>query len=152
MSLSVSIPLKQIGRQDAYELQLELHEANEHVSHVEQRGTTAALLGFLDEKARLDRELSEERTQYMRYRQDTNEKRAVSSEREAIRHAELFGRKIRDIGDEFMQDMLRDSHIVSFVQDMVEPSEKKSATETAFDHFCEVVNVLFECNDSGVGK
>ena len=156
MSLLVSIPLEQIGSRDAFELQLDLHEAAEGVTIVQQRSTAAALLGYFDEKARSDRELSEERTQHMRYRQEesdggTEGSQKEKEQKETVKYAELMGRRIRDIGDEYMDQIYRDPTMGSYVESMVTPSEEKSAAQNTFEHFCEVANILLECNDYGAG-
>lgn len=152
--MSVSLPLKQIGRQRAYELRLELYEAAEGVSRSEQRSTTAALLGFLDERARTGAELSDEQVQSMRYRQKGEAVDGAISveEKETLKCAELVGRRLRDIGDEYMDLLARDTDFVSTVEYCVVGDREKSAAQRAADHFCEVVNLIFECNEHGVGK
>ena len=156
MSLLVSIPLEQIGSRDAFELQLDLHEAAEGVTIVQQRSTAAAFLGYFDEKARSDRELSEERTQHMCYRQEesdggTEGSQEEKEQKETVKYAEIMGRRIRDIGDEYMDQIYRDPTMGSYVESMVTPSEEKSAAQNTFEHFCEVSNILLECNDYGAG-
>ena len=146
MSMSVSIPLKKIDGRATYELRLDLGEAAGSVSSLEQHSTTAALLGFFDEKARTDQDLSEERTQHLRYRRDdeTGGERGVEAaeRRENIRYAELMGRRLRDIGDEFMMQIYSDPRFSAMVDSMVDESEEKSAAQNAFEHFCEVANTV----------
>lgn len=152
--MSVSFPLKQIGRQRPYELRLELYEAAEGVSSSEQRTTTAALLGFLDEKARTSVELSDEQVQSMRYSQRgvaVDEGISVE-EKEKLKCAELVGRRLRGIGDEYMELLTREREFASSVEYYVMGSEEKTAAQRAAQHFCEVVNMVFECNEQGVGK
>lgn len=151
----VSIPLRQVGGGGSYELRLELGEAGVNVSSVQQVSTTAALLGYFDEKARTDQELSEERTQYLRYRRDDSEASHVlveeKADRESVKSAELMGRRVRDIGDEFMEQMYSNPRMSAMVDAIVTESRDKSASQNAFEHFCQAVNVILGCNESGEG-
>ena len=152
MSVTVSIPLRQAGGRGTLELRLELGEDGASVSAVQQRSTAAALLGFMDEKARSDQELSEESSQHLRYRQDEASGLAGEEERESVRAAEMMGRRMRDVGDEFMAQMYRDSRTSSFIDDIVRvEANNASAVRTAFTHFCEVVNIILQCDESGAG-
>ena len=161
MTMLVSIPLTQVGGRETHELRLELgEEAGVNVSSVQQRSTAAALLGYFDEKARTDQELSEERTQHLRYRQQDVEAGSTSDAaageekdtQTSLKSAELMGRRVRDIGDEFMAQIYQDPRLSSYVDSMVNRSEDKSATQSAFNHFCEVANILLQCNESGIGE
>jgi hypothetical protein len=148
----VSIPLKQVDGHATYQLRLDLGEAAQNVSNVEQHSTTAALLGYLDEKARADEDLSEEHMQNLRYRHDgvSSEARAEGTEHcESVKCAELMGRRLRDIGDEYMWQIYRDPQLSSYVDSMVNESGEKSAAQNAFEHFCEVVNIVLQCDESG---
>ena len=150
--MSLTVPLKPVGRQGSYEIRLELQEAASGVSRTERRSTTAALLGFLDEKARSDSELSEEHAQSMRYRQaDVGETTTSVAEEESLRFAELIGRRVRDIGDEYLDQLTSDPHFVSSVHYLVE-GEVTNQSERASEQFCEMVTSLFEVNEDGVGK
>lgn len=152
--MSVTLPLKQIGRQKAYELRLELYEAAEGVTRSEQRNTTAALLGFLDERARTSAELSDEQVQSMRYRQKgvVLDEAISVEEKDTLKNAELVGRRLRDLGDEYMELLTRDTDFASSTEFYVVGDKEKSAAQRAAEHFCEVVNLVFECNEHGVGK
>ncbi|CAI8008396.1 hypothetical protein GBAR_LOCUS5753 [Geodia barretti] len=153
MSVTVSIPLRQAGGRGTLELRLELGEDGASVSAVQQRSTAAALLGFMDEKARSDQELSEESSQHLRYRQDEASGLAGEEERESVRAAEMMGRRMRDVGDEFMAQMYRDSRTSSFIDDIVRvEANNASAVRTAFTHFCEVVNIILQCDESGAAQ
>ena len=148
--MSVSIPLKKIDGRATYELRLDLREAEGSVSSLEQHSTAAALLGFFDEKARTDQDLSQELTQHLRYRRDdeTGEERGVEAaeRQENIKYAELMGRRIRDIGDEFMVQIYRNPRLSALVDSMVDESAEKSAAQNAYEHFCEVANILLWSN------
>ena len=150
----VSIPLKQVDGRGTYQLRLDLGEAAQQVSRVEQHGTVAAVLGYLDEKARADEDLSEEHMQNLRYRHDSESSEAQvegTEHRESIKRAELMGRRLRDIGDEFMWQIYRDPQLSSYVDSMVDETGEKSAAQNAFEHFCEVVGIILQCNESGGG-
>ena len=155
MSVTVSIPLRRVGGRGAFELRLELGEAGANVSAVQQHSTAAALLGYMDEKARSDQELSQERSQHLRYRQDEapgDEALAGEEDRESVRAAELMGRRVRDIGDEYMAQMYRDPRTSSFIENIVRvDGDSASSAQTAFTHFCEVVNVILQCDECGAG-
>ena len=153
----VSVPLKQVDGGGSYELRLELDEAGASVSSAQQLSTTAALLGYFDEMARTDQELSEERTQFLRYRRDESETGDVLEEeekeaQESARSAELMGRRVRDIGDEFMVQLYGNPRLSSMVDAMVTESRERSASKTAFEHFCEAVNILLGCDEFGAGN
>lgn len=152
--MSVYISLKQVDGRGIHELQLELSEAAESVSSLEQRSTAAALLGYFDEKARTDQDLGEERTRHLRYRQrdETSEAGEEESERkESVTNAELMGRRVRDIGDEYMDQIYRNPQLGSYVDSMVNETAEKTAAQNAFEHFCEVASILLDCNDYGAG-
>ena len=153
MLVTASIPLRQVGGRGALELRLELGEDGASVSAVQQRSTAAALLGFMDEKARCDQELSEETSQHLRYRQDeASPGLEREEERESVRAAEMMGRRVRDIGDEFMVQMYRDPRTSSFIDDIVTAEARNvSAVQSAFSHFCEVVNIILQCDELGAG-
>ena len=150
--MTVSIPLSRVGGRRALELRLELGEAGASVSAVQQRSTAAALLGFMDEKARSDQELSEENSQHLRYRQDEASGVERDEERENVRAAEMMGRRVRDIGDEFMVQIYGNPRTSSFIDDIVRAdSDNVSAVQRAFSHFCEVVNIILQCDEAGAG-
>ena len=154
MSMWVSIPLKKVDGYGTYQLRLDLGDAAQQVSRVEQRSTVAAVLGYLDEKARADEDLSEEHMQSLRYRQDgeSSEAQVEGTEHcESIKPAELMGRRLRDIGDEFMSQIYRDPQLSTYVDSMMNETGEKSAAQNAFEHFCEVVNILLNCDETGAG-
>ena len=151
----MSISVKQVDGPRSYELRLDLGEAGVNVSSMQQRSTAAALLGYFDEKARTDQELSDERTHHLRYRQDAQaggETTEKGGEQEAsVSSAELMGRRIRDIGDEFMARIYTNPRLSSYVDRIVNEEEGQTDTQGPFEHFCEVVNIVLQCDETGEG-
>lgn len=148
----MSITLKQVDGQRSYELRLDLDEAGVNVSNVQQLSTAAALLGYFDEKARTDQDLSDERMRHLRYRRAGSDAAERRAEEASVSSAELMGRRIRDIGDEFMAQIYTNPRMTSYVDRIVDGEGEQSTAQSAFCHFCEVVNILLQCDESGTGS
>ena len=152
--MTVCIPLKRLGGRGTTELRLDLGEAGTGVSPVQRHGTAAALLGYMDERARGDLDLSQETAGHLRYRRDEASGGAElerEEERDSVRAAELMGRRVKDIGDEMMEEMYRNPRTSSLIDAMVGREETGSGTQSVFSHFCEAVNIILQCDETGTG-
>lgn len=176
MSIGLTIPLRRVGTRGVIELRLELGEEADDVTPLQQHSTAAALFGFMDEKARSDLELSQERSQHLRYTQEECSSSSTSSaisasggeqeeeERECVRAAELMGRRVRDIGDEFMEQIYTNPRTSAMIDNIVRQDSRDwggagsqsqsgtSSSNSAFNHFCEVVNIILGRDDVGNGE
>ena len=144
--MSVAVPVNQVGTNNTYNLRVDLSEAEGEVRAEYQEETTAALFGYIEEMARTDADLREDEAQLIRLRQCST---ANSRQQQ---NAELVGRRIRNIGDEFMEQFLRDQRMKSIVDECIEDKDGNPSAQTTYDHFCEVVKLVFECDENGIGK
>ena len=144
--MSLAITVNQVGTQHRVNLQLNLGDAAGQVRDEEHEETTAAALGFMNESARLDEDLSEAQAQSIRLS-------GISSEG-GHKHAkaECVGKRIRTIADEFMDDFEKDPKIRNIVDECTVDAHGNPSTQSAFEHFCEVVMGVFECDKNGVGE
>ena len=144
--MSLAITVNQVGTQHRVNLQLNLGDTAGQVRDEEHEETTAAALGFMNESARLDEDLSEAQAQSIRLS-------GISSEG-GHNHAkaECVGKRIRAIADEFMEHFEKDPKIRDMVDECTVDAHGNPSTQSAFQHFCEVVMGVFECDENGVGK
>lgn len=115
------------------------------VSREDEVTTAAALLGFIDEKVRNDTLLRDDQAEKLRLRLagDTDASQA---------EAERVGKRIRDIGDEFIEILRRDAEVEEIVNTIVTDTDGNETPEMAYNHFCLVVRGVFECGTDGLGK
>ena len=114
------------------------------VSREEEVTTAAAFLGFIDEKVRNDVLLTDDQSEKLRLRLSghTNANQA---------EAEQVGKRIRDIGDEFIKILRKDAEVEGIVNSIVADTDGNETPETAYDHFRMVVRGVFECTADGRG-
>lgn len=144
--MAVSISVNQVGTNNTLDIQLDLGDAADRVTRENQEYTTAALFGFMEERARIDMDLREDEAQHIRLRQVNS----TNSDQQS--NAELVGRRIREMGDEFMILFAKDQDITDMVKQDIEDSDGTASPQRVFLHFCEVVSDVFDCDENGVGK
>lgn len=147
--MAVSIAVNQIGTGTTFNIQLSVDEETERVSEEEQRDTMAALFGFIDEKARSDMDLREEEETSLRLRQVSDSDTASGQKQ---KQAELVGKRIRAIGDEFMAQFLSEPGMKDLVEASMEDTDGNPSPQSTYDHFCAVVKNVFECDVNGIAK
>ena len=138
--MSLAITVVQFGTQNNVNLQLDLGDTAGQVRDEEHRQTTAAALGFINETARLDEDLSEDQSQTIRL------SRTSSDEGHEYTDAEDVGKRIVSITNELMARYHKDPKIRGTAWNIA------GSIQNAFQHFCEVVKQVFECDENGVGE
>lgn len=117
------------------------------VSHENEVTTAAAFLGFIDEKVRNDSVLRDDQAEKLRLRLAGDTR--VSCH---IDEAVLVGKRIRDIGDEFLEILRKDAEVESIINSSVTDMNGNETPEAAYLHFSQVVRGVFGCAADGVGK
>ena len=138
--MSLAITVVQFRTQNSVNLQLDLGDAAGQVRDEEHGQTTAAALGFINETARLDEDLSEDQSQTIRL------SRTSTDEGHDYTDAEDVGKRIVSITNEVMARYHMDPKIRGTAWKIA------GSAQNAFQHFCEVVKQVFECDEKGVGE
>ena len=138
--MSLAITVVQFGTQNRFKLQLDLEDTTGQVRDEEPEQTAAAALSFINETARLDEDLSEDQAQTIRLSSRSSDKDQECTD------AENVGKRIVSFTDQLMERYHKDPKIRDTVWKIV------SSPQNAFNHFCEVVKHVFECDGNGVGE
>lgn len=141
--MAVAITVNQVGTQNSVNLQLDLGDAAGKVSTENHVETTAALLGFMDESARTDEDLPEDQAQLIRLKGNGGNQH---------KKAEMVGRRIQCIADEFIVQFRRDPQMNAIVDECTVDVDGNPSPQSASQHFFEVVKSVFECDENGVGE
>ena len=145
-TMSLAITVNQVGTQNRVSLQLNLGDTVGQVRDEEHEETTAAALGFMNESARLDEDLSEDQAQSIRLSGTSSEGGRKHKK------AECVGKRIRTIADEFMEHFEEDPKFRNIVDECTVDAHGNPSTQSAFEHFCDVVKSVFECDENGIGE
>lgn len=141
--MALAITVNQVGTQNSVNLQLDLGDAAGKVSTENHVETTAALLGFMDESARTDEDLPEDQAQLIRLKGNGGNQH---------KKAEMVGRRIQCIADEFIVQFRRDPQMNAIVDECTVDVDGNPSPQSASQHFFEVVKRVFECDENGVGE
>ena len=142
-SMATALTVQEVVSGKKYDVQI----AETGVSHENEVTTAAAFLGFIDEKVRNDSVLRDDQAEKLRLRLAGD---AGSSSR--IDEAMSVGKRIRDIGDEFIEILRKDAEVEGIINSCVTDTNGNETPEAAYVHFAQVVRGVFVCGADGVGE
>ena len=141
--MALAITVNQVCTQNRVDLKLDLGDSAGQVNAENHVETTAALLGFMDESARTDEDLPEDQAQLIRLKGNGGNRH---------KKAELVGKRIQCIADEFIVQFRKDPQMNAIVDECTVDTHGNPSPQSASQHFFEVVKSVFECDENGVGE